>query len=346
MSFQLYHYFKRVKTRFAQFNHSKVAEDSILCLILMEINAILLFMILGMILLAGYLIANISHSPFIGARFVITQINPDAFLIWVACIPLFTLLWFETSLHSFYGLWDEIKKYPLISCQLICIFKGKSSKWIQNIYPFCIWGPIAILFIITSISPILFFFLFFVLIFITLMRCIQFHFDDFEGLRALLKERLREIKPQEPHDAIIICHYEHHLKYPPYGDGIAELMNNFHRKNIPYITYECSEPDDFKPIVYNPKTKNLWIFGHGTRSSLNFGTGYEQLYIELKDAPKKLFIGQFHCNGRENPDEKSLADLISTYGYVTPGLLDTEEIRRAIHAFTNIIINCNNIYVE
>jgi hypothetical protein len=156
------------------------------------------------------------------------------------------------------------------------------------------------------------------------------------GIIVIRKERGRPVNSDIKHDALIICIYKYQLKLPSYGDGIHWLIKYLRQNERPYIVYSCYEPKDFRLIVLNPKALNLWIFGHGTRSSLNFGTGINQNYRELEDAPKKFFVGQFHCNGFDDPEEKSLVDIISYYGYVTEGKISEMDVRQAIQVLVNI----------
>ena len=133
-------------------------------------------------------------------------------------------------------------------------------------------------------------------------------------------------KPQNPielneltsdHDAIIVVDYINQLKFPIYGGGIDILINYFFNKR-PYKIYQISNPDEFKKIVFNSCAKNLWIFGHGARDRLSFGAGIEVLYNDLKNAPKKNFVAQLHCNNCIDTNcNPSLADLIANHGCVT-----------------------------
>jgi hypothetical protein len=165
---------------------------------------------------------------------------------------------------------------------------------------------------------------------------------NLKGISVLIKDTNRKIDTDSFHDAIIVTHYKFSLKLLSYELGIHDLVGHFQQNNRSYIIYNCYEPNDFKKVVNNPKAKNLWIFGHGTRSLLNFGPGINQEYIELSNAPKKGFVGQFHCNGFDDPTEKSLADLIAFYGYVTKGETTAVEIRQAIEVLIDIKINKQN----
>jgi len=81
-----------------------------------------------------------------------------------------------------------------------------------------------------------------------------------------------------------------------YAEGIDLLKNYFKNKlHRPIFFYVCRTPDEAKEIIYNEKVEKIWIFGHGTMYGLYFGKNDFLNYKDLKDAPKKDFIGQFHC---------------------------------------------------
>jgi len=119
------------------------------------------------------------------------------------------------------------------------------------------------------------------------------------------------------HDAIIVVDYLTQLKFPIYGGGIDILINDF-KDSRPFKVYQISSPEEFRNIVLNPHAKSLWIFGHGARDRLSFGAGIEQKYDELKNAPKKQFIAQLHCNNcMELNCSSSLADFLAEQACVS-----------------------------
>ena len=114
------------------------------------------------------------------------------------------------------------------------------------------------------------------------------------------------------HDAIIIVHEKIAEKYM-YGCGIDLLIDFFMEKEIPYKLYHCYDLNTFEEIVRNQKAVNLWLFGHGSRGSIFCGNK-DIKYEKLKDAPRKGYVYQFHCN---SGNDKSLAEYLSNgRGYV------------------------------
>ena len=109
---------------------------------------------------------------------------------------------------------------------------------------------------------------------------------------------------QIPHHAIIISH-----KKPPnkngifneedYSDGVDILIDKFriHQPQISYQVYDVCSREDVIPIIYNENATHLWIFGHGARHKLRLLRG-DLNYYDVRDAPKKEFIGQYHCNSQ------------------------------------------------
>lgn len=117
--------------------------------------------------------------------------------------------------------------------------------------------------------------------------------------------------PLSPHHAIIIAHKKpskQNGNYDDmdYSDGIDILINKFRKSQprINYQIYEVGSREEVVPIIMNNNTTHLWIFGHGKRHKLRLFQG-DLNYYDLKTAPKKEFIGQYHCNGLF---WKSLAD--------------------------------------
>jgi hypothetical protein len=117
-----------------------------------------------------------------------------------------------------------------------------------------------------------------------------------------LIEKYPQSNFQIPHHAIIISH-----KKPPnekgffdevdYSDGIDILIDKFrsHQPQINYQVYDVRSREEVKPIIYNTNATHLWIFGHGARHKLRLLWG-DLNYYDVRDAPKKEFIGQYHCN--------------------------------------------------
>jgi len=103
------------------------------------------------------------------------------------------------------------------------------------------------------------------------------------------------------HHAIIIAHkinaVNGEYNKSDYLSGIDLLIEKFqkHPNKINYKIYEVDSKEQVIPIINDDRTTHLWIFGHGQRNKLRFQSG-NLCYFEVRDAPKKQFIGQYHCN--------------------------------------------------
>ena len=116
-----------------------------------------------------------------------------------------------------------------------------------------------------------------------------------------LIQNYREYHCEEPHHAIIIAHKKTknvNGLYPlnDYIDGIDILIERFRIPNtqINYKVYEIESKEELISIIFNKNATHIWLFGHGARNKLSFNEG-NFCYYHLKGAPKKMFIGQFHC---------------------------------------------------
>jgi hypothetical protein len=265
----------------------------------------------------------------------------DILLVFLIFFPLYVLLFLGFSTWSIYSFWDRIKKIPFLADIIRNIFGRYSPKRLQKVYPFVIVSIIIAFPIIISFKSLL---AATVLLFLILMGfTIIFGIINIgsiphycKGIRAIRLENERIVKSDVFHNAIIVVHNILQIKTPPYGDRIDELVEYFKKNNRQYILYNCYDTDDFSRIVYNPLALNLWIFGHGTKSSIHFSVDNNQNYSKFVDAPKKFFIGQFHCNGSDDPSKKSLCELIGYFGFLTEGKITEDEIRQAIYTFINI----------
>ena len=119
-----------------------------------------------------------------------------------------------------------------------------------------------------------------------------------------------------------------------FADGIDLLLNFFQERTteIPFHVYVCYFPDDAKRIIENPNIESIWIFGHGHFFGIDFGKRGFLKYCLLKDAGKKKFIAQLHCNDSSSSG-CSLADFILTENgqkYVKEGFRYTRLNRLAI----------------
>lgn len=133
------------------------------------------------------------------------------------------------------------------------------------------------------------------------------------------------ISDKQDHDAFIIIHSmgTHFSGYP----GFNTLIQFFVSKEYPLKIYHCYNPEDFKNVLKNERARYIWIFGHGWRGGVTFkwtrsishfltsnksNLSYKTIQDELEKYPKKLFIGQFHCNhiAKTIPDNVSLPEIL------------------------------------
>lgn len=125
-----------------------------------------------------------------------------------------------------------------------------------------------------------------------------------------LIKKFPENGSDKPHHAIIIAHKEKpkNGEFDPidYSSGEDFLISEFQSslKHVNYKVYEVNTREQVIPIILNEHVTHLWLFGHGQRNKLRFNSG-NLCYFEVKNAPKKVFIGQYHCNSVFG---KSLAD--------------------------------------
>jgi hypothetical protein len=118
-----------------------------------------------------------------------------------------------------------------------------------------------------------------------------------------------ELNSNRDHHAIIIAHpgdkiikirnfkllqYERTESYYSGEDVLIEKFQNPSKK-INYKVYEINSKDEFISIISDEKITHLWIFGHGKRNALGLKNG-NLCYFDVRNAPRKKFIGQYHCN--------------------------------------------------
>lgn len=139
------------------------------------------------------------------------------------------------------------------------------------------------------------------------------------------------------HHAILVVNYQGQ-KTPVFGQGIDILIKSFNNKNIPYKVYFCDDASTIINIIQNNKAKFLWIFGHGQKDAIRLPDQTLLYYrdIDFIGVEKKVFVGQFHCNPCIGNCDKSLAELIGIYGYVSNDYRDTIKNRNEIHILQQI----------
>lgn len=114
------------------------------------------------------------------------------------------------------------------------------------------------------------------------------------------------------------------------NDGIDLLVKFFSERKYPYRVYYCKNIEEFKTVLKNPKTLNLWIFSHGHHGGISCGKTKLNYYEEfsLINTPAKKYIYQFHCNDGDSP---SLLDILSMgRGFSTNDVLTLGDIRAYI----------------
>jgi len=92
-----------------------------------------------------------------------------------------------------------------------------------------------------------------------------------------------------------------------YGSGILLLIEYLKRKNQPFKLLKNFDKAKFKEMIDDKKCNGMYILGHGLRHGLRISKDEVCFYCEFKDAPKKDFIIQLHCNHLKG---KSLADFL------------------------------------
>lgn len=93
-----------------------------------------------------------------------------------------------------------------------------------------------------------------------------------------------------------------------YPSGIKLLLMCIKKNKIPYILMKKFDIKKFRELIYDEKCYRLYIIGHGCRHGLKVDKNEMLYYCSFKDAPKKEFVAQLHCN--HNGGE-SLADIIA-----------------------------------
>ncbi len=134
------------------------------------------------------------------------------------------------------------------------------------------------------------------------------------------------LNSEQKHTAIIIYGENFKSKWYLILSGIDILVKYLKKNNEPYQVYFIENQNQFKSIVNNPKTVQLYICCHGARHFANLGS--ENIYYcELSDAPKKDFIAQLHCN---HGGGKSLAD------YIAKNPMNCRVTNDVRHVFQNV----------
>lgn len=163
----------------------------------------------------------------------------------------------------------------------------------------------------------------------------------FNGRARTLARQYADSEIRGTHTAILICH----MKRIPflsvtddniYACGVDLVIGHLLANNLPFRIYECYSPEDARRVITDPDAESLWIFGHGMKSGILFGRDTMLRYDEVVDAPRKAFIGQFHCNADGG---LSLADHLSRdrgNAFVRDGYRCTRQNRRDIRMLLSV----------
>lgn len=92
-----------------------------------------------------------------------------------------------------------------------------------------------------------------------------------------------------------------------YFSDIMLLIELLKRKNQPFKLLTKFDKKRFDDMIYDKNCKGLYILGHGSRHGLLISADEMLYYCEYKDAPKKDFVVQLHCNHGKG---ESLADYL------------------------------------
>jgi hypothetical protein len=138
----------------------------------------------------------------------------------------------------------------------------------------------------------------------------------YKSLGAEYSRKYHQDKLDSNHHAIIIGlkkRFGFWTDETVYASGIDLLVDYFNKNNIAFNITVCKNKKEAESVIYNFSAKSLWIFGHGTKTSIGFGKNDILHYCTVRNAYKKDFIGQFHCNSGEGC---SLADYLLPDGYL------------------------------
>jgi len=92
-----------------------------------------------------------------------------------------------------------------------------------------------------------------------------------------------------------------------YFSDIMMLIECLKRKNQPFKLLTKFDKKRFRNMIYDKNCKGLYILGHGRRHGILISEDEMLYYCEYKDAPKKDFVVQLHCNHMKG---KSLGDYL------------------------------------
>ncbi len=118
---------------------------------------------------------------------------------------------------------------------------------------------------------------------------------------------------EERYEAVVLTNKSWQDKYPIYSSGVMFLLMHLKKNKKSYKLMKKFDRQKFNEFIYDANCYGLYIIGHGTRHSLKVGKGTKEEevleYSKFKDAPKKEFVVQLHCN---RDGGESLADILAS----------------------------------
>ncbi|MDA0524754.1 hypothetical protein [Methanococcoides alaskense] len=111
----------------------------------------------------------------------------------------------------------------------------------------------------------------------------------------------------EKYECIIISDHSLIDKLMIYYSGVGWLIKALNNFNINYKILTEITPEEVKSILYDQNCYGIYLLGHGKRAGLSI-SGNIMDYSQFRNAPKKDFVVQLHCN---HSNGESLADLIA-----------------------------------
>lgn len=156
----------------------------------------------------------------------------------------------------------------------------------------------------------------------------------------LFIKKVKDLINDEKYVGVVLTNNTLSDKFAVYGSGVMILIKYLQKNQISHKIIKKSNLEIFKEFIYDKNCYGLYIIGHGSRQSLKISKNETCEYSNFKDAPKKEFIVQLHCNHKEG---ESLADIIALNkekSYVPSG---KQYIYFNILYFVNLFFKKNNV---
>ncbi|MCK4475162.1 MAG: hypothetical protein KAU16_00355 [Methanophagales archaeon] len=119
---------------------------------------------------------------------------------------------------------------------------------------------------------------------------------------------IEDVRKREKYVAVVLTNKSFHDKCFIYLSGIRLLRKYFFKNGISYVLMKKFNIKKFEEFIYDENCYGLYIIGHGCRHGLKIDKNEMLYYCSFKDAPKKDFVVQLHCN---HGGGESLADIIA-----------------------------------